>query len=65
MPKYVLDSEYDYDFSLLAISAHVPDYKICIEINRLLNIELVRDVAIELSTKNTSTPLLFSCFSYQ
>ena len=65
MPKYVLDTEYDYDFSLLAISAHVPDYKVCIEINRLLNIELVRDVAIELSTKNTSTPLLFSCFSYQ
>jgi hypothetical protein len=65
MPKYVLDSEYDYDFSLLAISAYVPDYKMCIEINKLLNIELVRDIAIELSTKNTHTPLLFSCFSYQ
>jgi hypothetical protein len=64
MPKYVLDSEYDYDFSLLAISAHVPDYKLCIEINKLLNIELVKDTSIELSTKNTSTPLLFSCFSY-
>ncbi|HKC69657.1 MAG TPA: IPExxxVDY family protein [Bacteroidia bacterium] len=65
MPKYILDTEYDYDFSLLAISAHVPDYKVCIEINRLLNIELVRDISIELSTKNTGTPLLFSCFSYQ
>src|ERR1700740_2607426 len=65
MPKYVLDTEYDYDFSLLAISAHVPDYKVCIEINRLLNIELVRDIPIELSTKATGAPLLFSCFSYQ
>jgi hypothetical protein len=65
MPKYVLESEYDYDFSLLAISAYVADYKICIEINRLLNIELVRDVSIELSTKNINAPLLFSCFSYQ
>src|ERR1700744_2387353 len=65
MPKYVLESEYDYDFSLLAISAYVPDYKMCIEINRLLNIELVRDVSIELSTKNINAPLLFSCFTYQ
>jgi|GEM_PF-2565121 len=64
MPKYVLESEYDYDFSLLAISAYVPDYKMCIEINRLLNIELERDMPIELSTKNIHTPLLFSCFSY-
>ena len=65
MPKYVLDAEYDYDFSLLAISAHVPDYKMCIEINRVLNVELERDISIELSNKTTNTPLLFSCFSYQ
>ena len=65
MSKYVLDSEYDYDFSLLAVSAHVPDYKVCIEINRLLNIELSRDASIELSHKNISSPLLFSCFAFQ
>ena len=65
MPKYVLETEYDYDFSLLAISAYVPDYKMCIEINRLLDIELQRDLPIELSTKNINAPLLFSCFSYQ
>jgi hypothetical protein len=64
MSKYTLDAEYDFDFSLLAVSAYVPDYKMCIEVNRLLNIELIRDAPIELSHKNISSPLLFSCFSF-
>ena len=64
MPKYVLDSDYDYDYSLLALSAHIPDYKISIELNHLLGINLVRDQPIELSNKSIKTPLLFSCFSY-
>ncbi len=65
MPKHILDAGYDYDFSLLAISAYVPDYKLCIEINKLLNIELVRDAFLEFSTKNINAPLLFTCFTYQ
>ena len=64
MSKYILDSDYDYDFSLLALSAHIPDYKISIEINHLLGINLGRDNSIELSNKSIKTPLLFSCFSY-
>ena len=64
MSKHILDSDYDYDFSILAISAHIPDYRISIEINHLLDITLSRDISIELSTKSTSTPLLFSCFSF-
>jgi hypothetical protein len=65
MSKYVLDSDYDYDFSLLALSANVPDYKMCIEINHVLGINLSRDISIELSNKSIKTPLLFSCFSFQ
>ncbi len=64
MSKYVLDSDYDYDFSLLALSAHIPDYKISIEINHLLGINLGRDTPIELSNKSIKTSLLFSCFSF-
>jgi hypothetical protein len=64
MSKYVLDSDYDYDFSLLALSAHIPDYKISIEINHLLSVNLSRDLPVELSTKSIKTPLLFSCFSF-
>ena len=65
MPKYSLEPEYDYDFSLLAISSSEPDYKLCIHINRLLNIELTRDIPIELRAKNMVAPLNFSCFLYE
>ncbi|MHB8260739.1 MAG: IPExxxVDY family protein [Bacteroidia bacterium] len=65
MSKYVLTTEYDFNFSLLALSAHVPDYKMCIEINHLLGINLSRDIPIELSTKKINAPLLFSCFTFQ
>ena len=65
MPKYVLDSGFDYDFSLLAISSAEPDYKLCIHINRILSIELSRSTPIELSAKNMRTPLSFSCFMFE
>ena len=65
MPKYVLDSGYDFDFSLLAISSPEPDYKLCIHVNRLLNIELSCSTPIELSSKNMITPLTFSCFMFE
>ncbi len=65
MPKYVLESGFDYDFSLLAISSSEPDYKLCIHINRLINIDLSRDLPIELSTKNMLAPLAFSCFMFE
>jgi hypothetical protein len=65
MPKYVLDSGYDYDFSLLAISSPEPDYKLGIHINRLLNIELSREPSIELSPKGTRSVLVFSCFLFE
>ncbi len=65
MAKYVLDNVYDFDFSLLAISSSEPDYKLCIHLNRLLNIDLVRESPIDLSAKNMKSPLAFSCFCYE
>lgn len=65
MPKYVLDSGFDYDFSLLAISSSETDYQLCIHVNRLLNIELSRCAPIELRNKNMKSPLSFSCFMYE
>ena len=65
MPKYVLDSGFDYDFSLLAISSSETDYQLCIHLNRLLNIELSRRTPIELRNKNMKNPLSFSCFMYE
>lgn len=65
MARYVLDSGYDYDFSLLAISSSEPDYQLCIHINRLLGIELERCAPIELTNKNMKAPLAFSCFIFE
>src|ERR1700758_2208059 len=65
MPKYVLDSGFDYDFSLLAISSAETDYQLCIHVNRLLNIELSRYPPIELKSKSMKSPLSFSCFMYE
>ena len=65
MPKYVLDSGFDYDFSLLAISSQENDYQLCIHINRLLGIELSRFTPIELKSKTMKTPLSFSCFMFE
>ena len=65
MAKYVLENDYDFDFSILAISSSEPDYKLCIHLNRLLNIDLVRENPLDLSSKSMKSPLAFSCFSYE
>lgn len=65
MPKYVLDSGIDYDFSLLAISSQESDYQLCIHLNRMLGIELERFSPIELKNKSMKTPLAFSCFMFE
>jgi len=65
MAKYVLENVYDFDFSLLAITSSEPDYKLCIHLNRLLNIELIRGNPLDLRAKNIKTPLAFSCFLYE
>ena len=65
MPKYVLDSGFDFDFSLLAISSQENDYQLCIHLNRLMGIELSRYAPIELKSKNMKAPLSFSCFMFE
>ena len=65
MAKYVLENNFDFDFSLLAISSSEPDYKLCIHLNRALNIDLIRETPLDLSAKNMKTPLAFSCFMFE
>ncbi len=65
MAKYVLENVYDFDFSLLAISSSEPDYKLCIQLNRVLGIDLMRATAVDLSSKAMKTTLTFSCFSFE
>jgi hypothetical protein len=42
MSKFVLNIEEEYDFSLLGISCHAKDYRLCWELNKTLHLELVR-----------------------
>jgi hypothetical protein len=65
MAKYVLDNVYDFDFSLIAITSSEPDYKLCIHLNRALNINLVREEPVDLNSRQVKAPLTFSCFFYE
>lgn len=42
MSKFVLDVIEEYDFTLIGISCHAKDYRLCWELNKTLMIELVR-----------------------
>ncbi len=65
MAKFTLDIEYDFNFTLFALSCHEPDYKLCFAINRALGIDFIREQAIELKTKKQEDQLLFSFFYFE
>jgi hypothetical protein len=55
MAKLTLDLEYDFDFILIGISCHSPDYRLSWALNKRLDIDLERLKDIELQlTKNVS-----------
>lgn len=63
MAKVVLKwQEEDFDFDLLAISAHLKDYRLCWLLNSSLGLDLQRDADYEL--KNEAGTALFSFFSF-
>ncbi|MGB0887227.1 MAG: IPExxxVDY family protein [Vicingaceae bacterium] len=62
MSKMVLTLEEDYDFSLIGISCHTKDYRLCWEINKSLSIDLFRSSDFEINKKNeTSTYSFYEC----
>ncbi|MCB9335764.1 MAG: IPExxxVDY family protein [Flavobacteriales bacterium] len=62
MSKFVLHIEDEYDFGLVGISCHSKDYRLCWEINKLLQMDFKRvdDKKIELKQGSGS----FTCFQY-
>jgi len=52
MSKTLLTLDDDYDFGLIGISCHAKDYRICWEINKTFNINLVRGRDYEINKKN-------------
>lgn len=43
MTKFQLEVEYEYDFDLIGISCHAPDYRLCWAINSTLGLKLSKD----------------------
>lgn len=50
--KRILHIEYDYDFLLIGICSHEKDYRLCWEINKMLDIGLERGDNITLNTSD-------------
>lgn len=51
MSKILLSFDEDYDFTLVGISCHSKDYRLCWEINKALNIDLIRKDDLEIRKK--------------
>lgn len=54
MSKFVLDIIEEYDFTLIGISCHSKDYRLCWELNKTLNIELERSTDYQLEKSSFS-----------
>lgn len=54
--KRILQVDYDYDFLLIGICTHAKDYRLCWEINKILEIKLERvdDTMLNTHTKDFS-----------
>jgi len=52
--KRILQVDYDYDFLLIGICTHAKDYRLCWEINKILDIKLERvdDTMLNAHTKD-------------
>jgi len=51
MSKLILTFDDEYDFDLIGISCHSKDYRLCWEINKNLNLDLVRKDNLDIKTK--------------
>jgi len=51
MSKILLSFDEDYDFTLVGISCHSKDYRLCWEINKALNLDLIRSEDLEIRKK--------------
>ena len=52
MSKILLNIEEEYDFSLIGISCHSKDYRLCWELNNALAIDLIRTKDLDINLKN-------------
>lgn len=65
MAKHILEIEYDYDFVLIGISSHEKDYRFCWRLNKLLEINLIKQNSLEIKNKKQKTPSFFSFYLFE
>lgn len=64
MSKTVLFTDFEYDFQLIGISSHVKDYRLSWELNKKLDIELVKENEVTFSNKKGDKSV-FSMYFFQ
>ncbi|HXI00853.1 MAG TPA: IPExxxVDY family protein [Sphingobacteriaceae bacterium] len=65
MNKKILKSEPDLDFTLIAITAPLKDYRFCFKVNKQLNIEFYRVDELQLVFNSDEGAFYFSKYYYQ
>jgi hypothetical protein len=65
MAKFLLEEEYEFDFTLLGISSHVKDYRLCWAVNKALDLDLIKlENEIIIRQKNGEHQSSFSIYYY-
>lgn len=65
MTKFQLEVEYEYDFDLIGISCHAPDYRLCWAINNQLRLNLSKETAgYDIKNKKIKEVTHHSLFRY-
>lgn len=62
MSKFTLNIEDDYDFSLIGVSCHAKDYRLCFELNKAFEIDLIRAEDLDIDSKKTKAN--YALFEY-
>lgn len=65
MARFELEIEHDYEFDLLGIASHLPDYRLCWSINRILEIDLGKsEHPLKILQKDKKTLVSFDVFCF-
>ena len=62
MPKFTLDTDFDYDFQLIGMACHESEYRLCAFLNRELGFNFIREKPLEIKSKKLEMNFNFSLF---
>jgi hypothetical protein len=62
--RHKLSVELSHDYSIIGIATQLKDYKLCLFLNKVLGIKLVRTVDIPVRAGESETPVSFPFYRY-